>query len=369
MNFKKRIPRLLTASKTPGVAIALIKEFEIEKFEFYGFSNIESKSPITENTVFQLASISKPITTWGAMKLVEKGKLDLDTPIEKYLTKWKIPRNYEAYILKKYCNIDDPLSIIEHNEVTVRRILSHSAGLSLSGYPGFHPKKKLPTIVDSLKGDTNDAGDVRVIYEPGKEFHYSGGGYSVLQLIIEEITSQPFAEFMEKEIFNPMGLDIMSFRWREDLKLLTATGYDIEMKPLPNYLFAALAAAGCYSNIKDLSSFVIQSMKNFHNNAENLILKPDYVKLMYKPLIKASFEGMNLPFEMYMGLGHFIIEQNGVKGIYHSGGNHGWRLSMTFIPDSGDGLIMLTNGDNGEKTHLPTSISWLYKLSRQAIKK
>lgn len=113
------------------------------------------------------------------MKLVETGAIDLDEPVSRYLSRWQLPETE-----------------CDNEGVTMRRLLSHTVGLSLHGYPGFHPDEPLPTLEESLSGATDGAGAVYLVREPGSEWEYSGGGYTLAQLIIEEITGQPFAEYM-----------------------------------------------------------------------------------------------------------------------------------------------------------------------------
>ena len=129
--------------------------------------------PVDGDTVFQAASISKTLTAWGVMRLVEQGALELDAPVGRYLTRWQLPP-----------------SPYNHDGVTIRRLLSHTAGLSLHGYPGIAPEQPLPTLEESLSGGHPGAEDVRVVSEPGTTYAYSGGGYTLLQLVVEEVTGE-----------------------------------------------------------------------------------------------------------------------------------------------------------------------------------
>ncbi len=151
----KLVPKLIELYKGIGVNIALINNYQIRSIHSYGFFDKENRVPMTEDAVFQIASISKPITAWAVMKLVEEGKVGLDEPVSKYLTRWNIPIEYEKYILQKYCsNLKNLDSIVNHDEITLRKLLSHTAGLSVPGYPGIDPTEDLPTIEDSLSGES-----------------------------------------------------------------------------------------------------------------------------------------------------------------------------------------------------------------------
>jgi len=144
----------------PGAAIALIDNGEVILQKGYGYADVEKKIKVSSKTGFNIGSISKTVAAWGVMRLVEKGKIDLDSPAEKYLTRWHLPK-----------------SAFDINKVTIRRLLSHTAGLSLHGYPGWSPEDKLPSLEESLAGKNNGPGDVRVIMEPGTKWKYSGGWF------------------------------------------------------------------------------------------------------------------------------------------------------------------------------------------------
>jgi len=286
------IPNLMKEFKVPGIAIAFIEKSKIS-IRTFGYSNKESKVPITENTIFQIASISKSISTWGVMKLIEKGLIDLNAPVEKFLTRWHLPH-----------------SDFNHDEITIKRLLSHTAGLSLHSYLGFLPYIKLPSIEDSLSGQINYQRDdiqkkhkekfasegfynydsVMVITRPGLKYMHSGGGYTLLQLVIEEVTNQSFAKYMEKEILHPLGMNNSSFLWRPDLQTLTATAYYYDQSPVPNYLFTALAAAGCYSSIVDLAIFTLAGMIGSSGELPGRgILRPQTVQMMYTKMTDAVY--------------------------------------------------------------------------------
>lgn len=344
----KLVPKLLEIYTGVGVNIALINNSQITSVHSYGLFDKENQVPMTKDAVFQLASISKPITAWAVMKLVEEGKIGLDEPVSKYLTRWNMPTDYEKYILQKYCpKLDDLDSIINHDEITIRRLLSHTAGLSVPGYPGNDPEDDLPTIEESLSGESA-CGLVRVIYPPGSRFSYSGGGYTLLQLLIEEIIGMSFSQFIEKNILQPLGMKNSSFEWRDDLRPKTAKAYSELGTLLPNYRYTALAAAGCYSTVEDLAKFTIASMKGPNNEVPGRsILKPETIELMFTKVMDAPDE-MDIPTGI--GLGYFLSfpkELPGIKVVQHSGGNTGWSSMMMSIPKIGIGVIILANSNSG----------------------
>jgi CubicO group peptidase (beta-lactamase class C family) len=317
------LPLALDGYGMPGVAIAIIRDGEVAWVQGYGLADTERGAPVTPETVFQVASLSKTVAAWGVMHLVEEGRLDLDAPAEQYLTRWRLPP-----------------SEFDANGVTIGRLLSHTAGLSLHGYPGFPPDAPLPSLEESLSGATNGAGSVYVLQEPGSGHAYSGGGYTLLQLIVEEVTGEPFADYMQREILTPLGMSHSAYVWTPELQPMTATGYDAEGRPEPNFLFTAQAAAGLYSTASDFGSFIAAAMSGPKGEpAGRGILSPQTVALMTSPHPEANGEyGMGYAMETL---------PDGTHVASHYGGNIGWAAYYALLVDQGEGIVILTNSDNG----------------------
>jgi len=314
-------PPLLEHYKVPGAAIALVRNGEVVWTKGYGLADKERGVPVTVDTVFQAASISKALTSWGVMRLVENGQLELDAPVERYLTRWHLPPS--SY---------DP------SGVTIRRLLSHSAGLSVHGYPGLPPDVQLPSLEESLSGNNGGAGEVRIIMEPGAQFSYSGGGFTLLQLIIEEVTGETFSAYMQREVLDPLGMVHSSFEWRPELRPATAVAYSETGVPLPNYLFTEKAAAGLYTTAPDLARFVAAEMPgSLGEPAGRGVLSPDTLNLMFTRVIESQ------------GLGQGVWRlPDGSESIEHGGANRGWRGIILAYPEWGAGVVVLSNSDNGE---------------------
>ena len=357
------IPKLLERLNIPGVSIAFINHSEISSIKTFGYADKERGIPIKKDTWFQVASISKAVAAWGIMKLVEKGLIDLEAPIENYLSRWHLPP-----------------SEFNPDEVTIKRVLSHSAGLSLSGFQGHQPQYQLLSIEDSLRGIVPGPKDehqikysetwdldihkeekpVRVIQEPGKEFMYSGGGYSALQLIIEEVSNQEFNKFMDKEILKPLNMINANFDYPE--LSLSATPYDEEGNPLPHYHFEAKAAGGLNSTISEIARFGIASMEGPNGEPPGRgILTPKSIELMHTGIIDA---GDDFGYDWKYGLGHFVAEVNGVKIVQHSGGHIGWRSMLVILPELREGIVILVNSSAGN----PLWANILTRWSREVLK-
>ncbi|MCC5911052.1 MAG: beta-lactamase family protein [Clostridiaceae bacterium] len=342
-SLEAKVPQLLAKYNIPGAAISIIEDGEVKWVGTFGYGNIDEEIEITRDTVFQVASISKSATAVGIMKLVEEGRIELDAPIESYVTRWSVPES-------EYNN----------SHVTVKNLLSHTAGLSVGGgYPGYHPSTQLPTIEESLTGVEGGSRPVEIIYEPGTKFSYSGGGYSLLQLLIEEVTGKTFNDYMKTNVLKAADMNNSSFQWEEFLQDKTATAYDKDLNQLPNYLFAEKAAAGLYTTIDDMNKFMITQIDSYSGIHEGSLLSKETMQQMHAPVMQV--EGLEGFIYQKTALGHFVnMEEDGIKLISHDGGNKGWKANFTMIPDRESGIVILTNGDNG--TYLLNEVlnAWQY---------
>lgn len=290
---------------------------------------VSKGKPVNGDTLFQVASLSKWITAMGVMKLVEEGKLDLDAPVSKYLKRWKLPD-----------------SKFDNSKVTVRRVLSHTAGLTDGlGYAGFEPGKKVQTLEESLTR-TADAspgasGLVRVGIEPGTKFKYSGGGYTMLQLIIEDVTGRDFNEFMRAEILVPFGMTHSTFVLDALPNPDVAEIYDTDGSFATHYKFTALAAASLYTCTSDLMHFIQAQLPGPNGEAAGRgILKPQTLATMRMP--EASMLGAEI-----WGLGTILYAPNNAGGfiVGHDGNNApAINTAARFDPVSGDGIVVLETG-------------------------
>ncbi|WP_170940641.1 serine hydrolase domain-containing protein [Pseudoalteromonas sp. NBT06-2] len=314
------VPNMLTINNAPGVVVVLVDNKDIIKYKFYDFSNVEKQQTFNSNTGFNLGSISKLLTSWGVMRLVDKGLVELDIPVNDYLKRWKIPKS----------NFDT-------NKVTIRNILSHTSGLSLSGYDGWETPMVLPNIVDSLNGKTNGSGKVELITVPDKEFSYSGGGYTVLQLLIEDVTEQSFEEYMQKSVFTPLEMNSSTFVVSESVLKASATPYDEEGKATTMVYFTAQAAAGLQSTPHDIAKFTMAILKNGNGTYNgSKILHSDLIDEMIKPV-------NNTGDRWSMSYVNDIVNGNRLLGF--AGFNHGWIGLTRSIVDKKFGYVVLTNSN------------------------
>lgn len=286
------------------------------------------RSTVGADTPLPAGTLSMWVTAWGVMALVDAGRLDLDAPVSRYPTRWRLPA--EPF---------DP------DEVTVRRLLSHTAGLTDGlGYGGFPPGTPVQSLEESLTHAADALpgvdGRVRVGIPPGSEWRYSGGGYALLQLLIEQVTGQPFAQYMQSAVLDPLGMHDSSFAAdaveRSEI-------YDRDGRVAPRYRFAAPAAAGLVTTVTDLTRFLAAQRPGADGApAGRGILRPETVALTREP--HASTMGTDV-----WGLGQMLYAGNGQGGfvVGHDGrGPPNLNTSARLDPANGDGIVLLVSGQS-----------------------
>ncbi|NOT29153.1 MAG: beta-lactamase family protein [Planctomycetes bacterium] len=316
----------------PGVSLALVRDGRLAWTLGCGWADVAAEREVTAQTVFNIGSISKTVAAWGLMKLVDEEKLALDSPV--VTKRWTVPPSEFA-----------------PTGVTLRRLLSHTAGLTLHGYPGFWPPKELPSLEASLSGDTNGAGDVRLEAEPGTRWKYSGGGFTWAQLLLEETSGQGFAAYMRTEVLEPLGMQNSAYGWPAEILAASATPYDQDGEPLPRGgpLFPELAAAGLQTTAADMGRFAVASLALFHAEEKARVLRPETIALMQSPA----------PASPEYGLGYALEHRGALVVTGHGGANEGWMARLSLVTESGDGIVILTNGSNGTAVIQALEKVWL----------
>ncbi len=300
-----------------NLAMVLIEDGQVSKDFFYAIDQ-----PVDEHSLFPVASISKWVTSFGVMKLVEQGKLDLDTPIDDYLTRWNLPE-----------------SEFDNRKVTIRKLLSHSSGLVDDlGYNGFTSDETVQTIEESLTKAADapySEGVARVGYEPGSKYMYSGAGYTILQLLIEEISGLSFQEYMTKAVFEPLGMENSTFVSSENSKKLLVPVYKNDGTTRPFNTFTALGAAALQTSTSDLSKFLMASVSS------NTVLTQSTINVMSKPETFINDIGV-------YGLGPHLYSQKDTQShiIGHDGsGNNAINSAARIDLKSKDGIIVFETGN------------------------
>jgi CubicO group peptidase (beta-lactamase class C family) len=329
----KSVPDTLREYNVPGLAVALIRNGAVVWMKGYGFADVASATPITPDTAFNAGSLSKTATAWGVMRLVERGKVELDQPVDAYLRGWRLPA-----------------SQFDAKQVTIRRVLSHTAGISNHGYHGWDPASPLPPIIESLSGKTG-TGEVRVVLPPGTGFSYSGADYAIMQLLIESVSGLNFQDYMKAQVFQPLGMKDTGFVLPPDFAQTMALPYGPFGEPLPRLRYNELAAAGLTTTLRDLATLAVAGLKGPHGvPAGRGVLKAQTIALMQTPQPHTRWADRDPygPNPQY-GLGYTVRPDQfaGEIGVGHGGTNNGWESLLQIIPATGDGIVLMTNSSNG----------------------
>lgn len=308
--------------KIPGLSIAVVQNYKIVMAKGYGWADDSLKVPVTTQTLFQAASISKSLNAVGVLKLVQNKKLDVYADINTFLSSWKFPYD----------------SLSKGKKISVANLLSHTAGLTVHGFEGYVPGAPLPTVLQILNGEKPANSDaVRSMYEPGIKSAYSGGGTTITQLIVTDITRQPYAEYMKKEVLQPMGMTASTFAQPPAGVKQLSTGYNAAGKRIEgNYhVYPEQAPAGLWTNPTDLAKYIIESQLAYEGKSSK-VLNQATTKLRLTPYLDKS-----------AALGVFIDNLDSVLYFQHGGANEGFRCQYYGSLKDGNGLVVMVNSDNG----------------------
>jgi CubicO group peptidase (beta-lactamase class C family) len=342
--IKSKIPTLLDTDSVPGAAVALIRNGEVVWTEGFGWADVAGKIRVTPETIFNVGSISKTPTAWAVMQLVQQGKIGLDQPVDKYLTRWHVPP-----------------SSFDSKQVTVRRLLSHTSGISNHDYHGWDPASPLPPIEESLAGKTG-TGKVEIVYQPGSGHHYSGANYAILELLLEEQSGQTFEHYMLSHIFRPLHMIHSQYGLPSSDKKAMATPYDSLGRPLPLLRYNELAAAGLTTDVHDLALFAAAGLSAGKAGAPGRgVLTPNTVLEMQTAVAGTKWADKD-PFgpDPQYGLGYTVRPSQfaGHTGVGHGGSNNGWESLIQIIPETGDGIVIMTNSSNGSAVIASVLCEW-----------
>ena len=310
--------------KIPGLSLAVIDNFEVVWSKGYGISDIETNNKVDVNTIFQAASISKPFTAYATMKLVQENKLELNKDINTYLKTWKLVDN----------------NFTETKKVTFKNLLSHNAGTTIHGFPGYKSSDTLPTLDQMLNGvSPANTNKVIVDIEPETENRYSGGGYIIVQKALIDITGNPFEEFMQNQVLKPLDLQNSFFSPKELTKEqelnATAGHYSDGSKISENrHIYPEMAAAGLWTTAEDLAKFAVEIQKTLKGNSGKILTK-QYTQMMMTPVLNGEYN---------IGFGN--EEYNGEPFFEHAGGNEGYACFLTFHKEKGYGFALMVNSSS-----------------------
>ena len=310
--------------QVPGVSIAVINNGEIEWAKGYGVTEAGGTQAVTADTLFQSASVSKPVSVTGIMLLAQVGVIDITRNVNDYLTSWHLADN----------------DLTEKEKATIQRLMSHTGGTNVSGFAGYTIGSAIPTLLQVLNGaPPAETEPVRVIYKPGTRYSYSGGGMEVLQQMTEDVTNMPFRSYMKNNVFDRLGMNSSDFvqPMAGPAAARAAKGHNMDGVMLPGgwRTYPELIAAGLWTSPSDLAALLIEVQKAATFNKGTLLTQETADRILTQQ--------PNSP----MGLGFALVNGKGGLIFNHSGAVFGYKSYVTAYRDRGQGIAVMSNGDNG----------------------
>jgi CubicO group peptidase (beta-lactamase class C family) len=313
---------LMELYKVPALSIALIDDYKIAWAKGYGTIGIGSTAPVTTKTLFQAGSISKPVAATGALYLVEQGKLALDEDVNHKLKTWKVPEN----------------EFTKEQKVTLRRLMSHTAGLTVHGFPGYDVDAPLPTLVQIFNGEKPaNTAPIRVDVVPGTIQRYSGGGVTIEQQLMMDVTGKQFPQLLRETVLDKIGMADSTYEQPlpPARAAMTANGTYSDGKPVHGkwHIYPEMAAAGLWTTPTDLAKFAIEIAQSRRGKSNRVLSQK-----MTEEMLTEVKDGA--------GLGFFVEKENpGQFG--HNGSDEGFQALLTMNSESGKGVAIMADSDNG----------------------
>jgi CubicO group peptidase (beta-lactamase class C family) len=293
-----------------GAVIVLLRNGEAVWSGVFGMADPERGVPMAEEALFRVESLSKPVTAWAAMRLAETGRLDLDAPATDCLRRWQSPEGTPPF--------------------TARQLLSHTAGIGLGDFTERHaPDTERPGLPDHLERD------FEMIATPGARFAYSDTGYNLLELVFEDCAGEDFAAILTREVFEPLGMVTASYDWPgPDMPI----GHDLRGRPVAPYLYPGRGSGGVFATADDMARLAAAGMVG----ADQTVLSEAGVQSLHTTVV--AVEGLfGFAADGY-ALGHFTETlSDGRQAVWHGGQGHGWMSHMHLVPETGDGIVILSN--------------------------
>jgi CubicO group peptidase (beta-lactamase class C family) len=311
----------MAALHVPGVSIAVIHDGKIEWARGFGVMRIGG-DPVAANTLFQAGSISKPVAAMAVMRLVEKGMLDPDADVNQYLKSWKVPSN----------------EFTAKTKVTLRQLLTHTAGMTVHGFPGYAAGAPVPSLVQVLNGEKPaNTPAIFVDTPPGTVWRYSGGGYTIAQLLLVDVTGTPFPKLLHDTVLAPIGMTRSTYEQPLPGNRIgeAATPYRVNGDPVPGgpHTYPEMAAAGLWTTPSDLARYAIEVQQALAGKSSRVI-SAGTARMMLTP-------GKN-----GWGLGPTTGGSADKRYFMHGGSDEGFESNLVAY-NSGDGAVIMTNGQNG----------------------
>ena len=314
----------MAATHVPGISIAVIHHGQIEWAQGFGVMKIGGPA-VTADTLFQAGSISKPVAALAALKLVQEGKLNLDKDVNTELKSWKLPYGPEA----------------KGKVVTLRELLTHTGGTTVHGFPGYAMGEPVPTLVQVLNGEKPaNTPAIRVETEPGTKWNYSGGGITIMQLMMIEASGEAFPKLLHDTVLAPIGMTHSTYQQPlpEDWRAMAATPYEHDGQAVVGgaHTYPEMAAAGLWTTPTDLAKYEIEVERSLVGEANHVLSKEMTVQML-------------TPGMGDWGLGVQIGGSKTDPYFTHGGVNEGFESLFTAYEKGGEGAVVMTNVQGGEE--------------------
>jgi CubicO group peptidase (beta-lactamase class C family) len=311
----------------PAVSVAVINDYKIDWARAWGMTEAGGKRPATRDTLFQAASISKPVASMAAMRLAQDGRINLDANVNDYLTTWKVPDT----------------AFTHSKPVTMRELLTNSSGTPQHGSPGYDVHARIPTLVEILDGiPPANSPAVRVEVIPGSRWQYSNGGYEIAQQVVMDVTGEAFPEFMRTTLLQPLGMTRSTFDQPLPPKLQTdaARGTLADGTEIPGgwHVYPEMMAGGLWTTPSDLARFAILLMKVKRGEQNSVISAATGALILTSQITQANGIGQ--------GFGVSLSGDADLAGFSKDGDTAGFKATMICYY-SGRGIVVMTNSDNG----------------------
>lgn len=326
-DVRSAIEARMREHKIPAVSIAVFENYQLQWVKAYGMADPATGERATEDTLFLAGSISKSVNALAVLMAVADGMLALDRPINELLESWKLPDN----------------ELTRATPVTLRKLLSHSAGTTVHGFPGYAAGEPVPTVQQILDGTPPaNTEPVRVDLAPGTKFRYSGGGTVISQLALTERSKRPYPEILAERVLRPLEMVHSTFEQAlpPDRLKVAAAGYDRLGSVIPGkrHAYPEMAAAGLWTTPSDLARFAIEIALARANRSSRV---PNAIAVQMTTKV---IDGENLDA---VGLGVFLSNRNGAMFFGHGGADEGFQADLVCSLDGGYGVVVMANSDNG----------------------
>ena len=318
-NLERKVPGLLQKFNVPGLGISLIREGKIFSNLAFGVKNSSVNTAVTTDTIFEAASLSKPLFAYAALKLIQDGRIDLDAPLSSYLPEPYLPQ--------------DPLA----EQISIRHVLSHT-----SGFPNWR----------------SNGEPLKVFFQPGERYSYSGEGYVYLQTVLEELFKQPLEEYLQENLLVPLGMLNSTYLWEQENNEHLAVGHDEEGQPRKVRLWPKVnAAASLHTTSADYARFICEMLKSEADSP--ISLSPQIKEMMLTPQVPVNDSTSwhkDWPREKVVpnqqvswGLGWGLQTSQEGTSFWQWGDNTYYQAYVCAFPEQQSGLLILSNGKNGQR--------------------